>query len=185
MDSKLDSIFRTRFHPAEKSDTWLGIRRQDPQDDRPGKDRDEKEDNPEFGEDNTTLSVTALHGFLNSLLQQAGTTQAMTEQPPPVPETSLEPPPAQPGYRAAASAYQTASQSGGPALIDRTDRPPPASPAAQIALSDNELQTIRRLLRDVEKLARYGGQMITLRPAATFLDSLALGVDEALDSAHP
>jgi hypothetical protein len=181
MDSKLDSIFRTRFHPAEKTDTWLGIRRQDPQDDRPGKDHEDKEDNPEFGEDNTTLSVTALHGFLNSLLQQTGETQSAPEQPAPPPPTQA----AQPGYRAAANAYQTASHSGGPALINRTDLPPTPSAAPSVSLSDDELQTIRRLLRDVEKLARYGGQMITLRPAATFLDSLALGVDEALDSAHP
>ncbi|MGZ9108876.1 MAG: hypothetical protein ACXW4B_08670 [Micavibrio sp.] len=183
MDSKLDSIFRTRFHPAEKSDTWLGIRRQDPQDDRPEKDRKDKEDDPEFGEDNTTLSVTALHGFLSTLLQQSGEAQTT---PAPTPENPSAHAPAQPGYRAAASAYQTASQSGGPTLINRTDTPPPAASASPaITLSDDELQTIRRLLRDVEKLARYGGQMITLRPAATFLDSLALGVDEALDSAHP
>lgn len=178
MDSKLDSIFRTRFHPAEKSDTWMGIRRHDPDDERRKKDREEKEDNPEFGEDNTTLSVTALHGFLMSLLPQDGAVQAA----PAAPEPSE---PATAPYRAAASAYQTAASSGRPSSVSMTDTPPPSAAAPIAALSEDELRTVRQLLRDVEKLARYGGQTITLRPAATFLESLAMGVEDALDSSHP
>ncbi len=179
MDSKLDSIFRTRFHPAEKSDTWMGIRRHDPDDGRHKKDREEKEDNPEFGEDNTTLSVTALHGFLMSLLPQDGAPQTAPETP----DSSAHAP--APGYRAATSAYQTAAASGRGPSVSMTDTPPPSAAAPLVTLSEDELCTVRQLLRDVEKLARYGGQTITLRPAATFLESLAMGVEDALDTTHP
>lgn len=180
---KLDSIFRTNLFVTERTDTSMAIRRKDPQDERQSRDGHDKEEDGEFGEDHTTLSVSALHGFLNSLLQQAG------EAPHNVGQTSDEstapqtPPltPAQSGHRAAASAYQSTAQTASPSGITLNDPPPPPSAAApSITLSAEELRMIDRLLHDVETLAGQGVATINLYPADNFLQSLSLGVSEAL-----
>ena len=180
---KLDSIFRTNLYVTERTDTSMAIRRRDPQDDRQPKGGREREEDSEFGEDHTTLSVSALHGFLNSLLQQAGQApqnpgqladETAAAAPPPSP-----PSPAQSGYRAAASAYQSTAQAGTPSSIALNDPPPPPT-APSLTLNAEELRTIDRLLHDVEMLAARGVATINLHPAENFLQSLSLGVSEAL-----
>lgn len=182
---KLDAIFRTNLFVTERTDTSMGIRRKDPEDERHPKDHKDQKEDDEFGEDHTTLSVSALHGFLNSLLQQAG--QASSEPVPAtdtVPQTPPPPPtPAQSGYRAAANAYQSTAQAGTHSAIPLNDPPPPDQGGAPpIVLSQEELRSIDRLLHDVEKLAARGVATITLYPAETFLQSLSLGVNEALQA---
>lgn len=179
---RLDSIFRTNLYVTERTDTSMAIRRRDPQDDRQPKGGQEREEDSEFGEDHTTLSVSALHGFLNSLLQQAGQAPHNPGQLADETATSPTPPPpspAQSGYRAAASAYQSTAQAGTPSAIALNDPPPPPV-TPSVTLSAEELRTIDRLLHDVETLAARGVATINLHPAENFLQSLSLGVSEAL-----
>lgn len=184
MDSKLEGVFRTNLYTTEKIDTRMGIRHQDPEAQK-RQSRDPKdEEEGVFGDDHTTLSVAALHGFLNSLLQQAGQTPKQQE-----PEnTAPTPHPAgamtqaqQSGYAAAANAYQSTAQSGSSTAIPLNDPPVTTAQAtATIDLSEDELNTIRQLLKDVETLAARGIATINLRPAESFLQSLSAGVAEAL-----
>ncbi len=177
---KLDSIFRTNLYVTERTDTSMAIHRKDPQDERQSKGGKDKEEDGEFGEDHTTLSVSALHGFLNSLLQQAGQAPHNAGQPAEEPVAPQAPPtPAPSGHRAAASAYQSTAQVAAPSGIALNDPPPPAT-APSITLSAEELRMIDRLLHDVETLAGQGVATINLHPADTFLQSLSLGVREAL-----
>lgn len=180
---KLDAIFRTGFHSVEKSDTWLGIRRQDQGEERKPRDRAPKDEDGEFGEDHMSLSVVALHGFLHQLLQQAGAEQDQ-EQSPLIaeinPELSETPTQDDPRYRAAASAYQSTAQSTNrPALnLSAADHAPANAPP--LTLSAEELRTIHVMLGDVNILVERNIATITLRPAPTFLQSLGDGVREAL-----
>lgn len=185
---KLDAIFRTGFQPLEKTDSWLGIRRQDPEEGRKPKDRKKPDEDGEFGEDHTILSVTALDGFLRQLLQQAGADVPKPAETPaedgfPVAgiNPELTPPTSEdPRYRAAASAYENAAHSTPRTAI------PAAIPAATggtpaIVLSDEEIQVIRAMLDDVAVLNERVIVTITLKPAPTFLQSLHNGVRDALN----
>jgi hypothetical protein len=183
MDSRLDSIFRTNFQPAERADTWLGIRREEPQNDQRRKHSGKQIREEEETEDAATLSVLSLHGFLKMLLVQAG------EQPSP-PSSPAAPPErdhpvsennASRAAARAANAYQNTARAAPGSHIDLTETAPsPASAGPALALSGEELRVIHQLLRDVETLAERGTATINLHPGDRFLDSLAIGVREAL-----
>lgn len=188
MDSKLDSIFRTNFQPAERADTWLGIRREEPQNDQRRKHAGKQIRKEEEIEDAATLSVLSLHGFLKMLLIQAGEQPS----PPSLPAASPErdhPVPESNASRAAAraaNAYQNTARAAPGSHIDLTETAPsPASTGPALALSKEELRIIRQLLRDVEILAERGTATIDLRPGSRFLDNLAIGVREAMASSYP
>jgi hypothetical protein len=183
MDSKLDSLFRTTFQPAQQTDTWQGIRREEPHNEQnKKKPRKEKEDG-EFGDDEATLSVQALYEFLKNILTQAGEKMPGTiAQTMPDEELDDAPRPVNPASAHAARAYQTTARSAPGQRIDFSERPAgvastPAGPA--LTLSAEELRTIHKLLDDIESLGRRGIGAIPLIPAESFLLSLALGVKAA------
>lgn len=185
MDSKLDSIFRTNFRPAEKSDAWLGINRHDPdQPQRKKEDRD-KEEKPEEFEDNATISVPALHAFLKTLLQQAAeparnrTTPSQTDTP-----DGDMPHPVNKQAANAALAYQNTARHTPGGRIDLSDQAPAPETAQgpSIQLGQDDLRTIHQLLDEVQLLANRGIHVITIEKADTFLESLARGVQTALNS---
>jgi hypothetical protein len=183
---KLDAIFRTGFQTVEKTDTWLGIRRQDPGEERKPRDHEKPEEDGEFGEDHTTLSVAALHGFLHQLLQQAGA-EDVAEEPSLIADINPELEPSQtpedPRYRAAASAYQSTAQNMDRPSLNMSTTEQASSDAPRLALTAEELRTIHVMLDDVGVLAERNIPTITLRPAPTFLESLGNGVSEALGRA--
>lgn len=182
---KLDAIFRTGFQSVEKTDTWLGIRRQDPGAERKQKEHAKPDEDGEFGEDHMTLSVTALHGFLHQLLQQAGAEKA-PESGPQIAEVNPElgetQPAEDPRYRAAASAYQSTAHNMDRPSLNMSTAEPGSSEAPRLNLSAAELRTIHAMIDDVAVLAERNITTITLRPAPTFLESLGNGVREALSN---
>lgn len=181
---KLDALFKTGFHTIEKSDTWLGIRRQDQGEHRKPKDHSKPDEDGEFGEDHTTLSVAALQGFLHQLLDQAGVTR--TDAPDTMPVAAINPEledsasPDDPRYRAAANAYQSTAHHTHPA--PHTPRAQDDTNAPSITLSTEEIRTIQTMLEDVGVLIKRNIATITLIPAPTFLESLGNGVRDALEA---
>ncbi len=186
VDSRLDSIFRTTFQPAERTDTRQGIRREEPPNDQRRRHHEKQEHKETPPEDNATLSVIALHGFLNTLLLRAGeqperssshATGAGQEFVNIVPDGDNNKAAAR-----AANAYQTTARSAPGAHINLSDSPPAATvpEGHALPLSAEELRVIHQLLHDVGILAERGIGTINLPPAERFLDSLAMGVRAAL-----
>ena len=181
MDSKLDSIFRTNLQPAQQTDTWQGIRREDSQNDQHKKSTYKHKDDDESGEDQATLSVQALHEFLKNLLQQAGEKMqpAIAQIMPEDDMSDGEPAPFNPASAHAARAYQTTARAAPGQRIDFSERPSVATQTPQgpaITLSAEELRVIHKLIEDIEALGLRGIASIPLVPADSFLKSLILGV---------
>ncbi|MDB5490963.1 MAG: hypothetical protein JWO78_812 [Micavibrio sp.] len=180
MDSKLDSLFRTNFQPTQQTDTWQGIRREEPHDDRQKKNKRKAKEDDEFGDDEATLSVLALHEFLKNLLTQAGEKMPETlAQTLPDEELGDGPRPYDPASAHAAKAYQTTARAAPGQRIDFSEHPAGAAtapPGPAIALSAEELRLMHKLLDDIEALGQRGIGFIPLVPADSFLESLALGV---------
>ena len=187
MDSRLDSLFRTGFKPAEKTDTRQGIRREEPTDPDKKKEHHREEKEPAPFSDDPVLSLQSLHSVLTMLLQQGGENAPVTS-PAPVPLSAppaLLPPEAQRASRAA-SAYQSTARSVSPGnSVALGDAPQPPASGPAIVLSAAELRSIHALLHDVETLARHGVATITLRPAESFLQSLMESVKDALEQHKP
>ena len=182
MDSKLDSLFRTTFQPTQQTDTWQGIRREEPHDDREQNHPKKESEKDEFGDDEATLSVQALHEFLKNILTQAGekmpATLAQT-----IPDDELDGPrQIDPASAHAALAYQNTARHTPGQRIDFSERLPAAASAPSgpaITLSAEELRIIHKLIDDIEALGQRGIGAIPLIPAESFLRSLALGVEAA------
>jgi hypothetical protein len=182
MDSRLDSLFRTTFQPAQQTDTWQGIRREEPQNEGRKKSPHKNSAEEETEEDYATLSVLALHEFLKNLLQQAGEQQSWTiAQTLPPEEDGRAATPLNTASASAARAYQATAKSAPGQSVDFSERISGAAPAATapIKLSAEELRIIHQLLDDIEALGHRGITTIALHPAENFLQSLVIGVREA------
>jgi hypothetical protein len=183
MDSKLDSLFRTTFQPAQQTDTWQGIRREEPHNDQQKKHSRKEQHDDEFGDDQATLSVQALHEFLKNILAQAGEKMpAQIAQTIPEDELDGDPRPYNEASAHAARAYQNTARHTPGQRIDFSERPAgaaetPTGPA--ITLSAEELRIIHSLIDDIEALGQRGIGAIPLIPAGSFLQSLVLGVKSA------
>ena len=175
MDSRLDSIFRSTFQPATETDTWQGIRREESQGHNKKKNQDGRKEGPEEPVDYTTLSVPALQGFLKTLLNDS------SEDPDRGTAASAPPSSQNPGSSAyAAMAYQNTANTGQPAA---TPTAAPHTPRdSDLRLSVEELRTVHLLLKDIDRLIERSIPVIILKPAPTFLSSLANGVREALNA---
>lgn len=173
MVSRLDALFRTTFRTTEQTDTWLGIKRDDPQHERKKHDRRDEPDDGIFGEDDASLSLQALKGFLTMLLAQA---QGKSPETAPVPAQADGSVPAQNMAQRASAAYQNTAQHGMP--------PVPPAPAQDtvppMALSAVEIEKIQRLLAALKTLEARGATSIPLLPGETFLDSLIAGASDRL-----
>lgn len=184
MDSRLDAIFRTGFQPAEKTDTWQGLKREEKTGERKSRGHDREDEKAKAPEDDAAISVAALHNFLLMLLEQSKPQGEAPAPPATAAESELSPAPSPEMRRAsaAASAYQTTARTTAPrSSVSLSDTPPPPSAGPAIALSIEEQRRIHRLLADVETLAARGIPTITLQKADTFLESLAKGVAAALE----
>lgn len=176
MDSGIDRIVRTTFRTTEKTDTWLGLHREDPTQDRKSKKDDSRPTDDPFTADDTSVSVNALHGFLKNLLVGApGEPSAPVADAPPAPAPQAPP---TPQAMAAARAYQTAARSSGTPHVDLTDMPPPAADPDHppVVLSVEETRIIHRLITDLETLAARGIATLSLPAAENFLSSLQQAV---------
>ncbi len=70
MFSRLDSLFKVQDRHAERLDTRQAIRRHDPDRKQHGDDHDNAKDQDSLWEDSTSLSITSLQSFLESLILQ-------------------------------------------------------------------------------------------------------------------
>lgn len=191
VDSRLDSLFRATFQPAQQIDARLDIRREEPENEQKKKNKKEKDESGEYGEDITTLSVVALHEFLKNLLQQAGgqfigTAGETLQSHEGIPEDHA---PIDPASAKAAQAYQTTARATPGRSIDFSDHGNTAQPQGQtpqgpaIELGAEDLRIIHTLIEDVEALGKRGIAEIAIHPAESFLQSLVMGVKEASDKA--
>lgn len=184
MNSKLDSLFRTTFQPAQQTDTWQGIRREESHHDKQKKHQHKQEQDDEFGADKATLSVQALHEFLKNILTQAGEKMpAQLAHILPEEEMDGEPRPYNEASAHAARAYQNTARHTPGQRIDFSERPAASTQqeatVPAIVLSADELRTIHKLIEDIEDLGQRGIGIIPLIPADNFLQSLTLGVAAA------
>lgn len=175
MDSRLDSIFRTTFRQTESTDTWMGIRREEPRDDQRRKkdEDDDKKEKPQW-EDDTVVSISALRQFLSTLIAADSPLQQPQSSPSPVTDM---PPPSSQQQRAhnAASAYQNTARH-----TALTPAPPAAEPIPAPALSSEENRAIYQLINDLDILQQNGMTSLQIQKEGSFLESLQKAAQKAL-----
>jgi hypothetical protein len=177
MDSRLDNIFRTTFRQAESTDTWMGIRREEPRDDSRRKkgDDENKQEKPQW-EDDTVVSIAALRQFLSTLIAPDSPLQQ------PTPEAAPQhhaPSSQQQRAHNAVNAYQNTARHAAPASVST---PPPAtSPqTTHPTLSQDENRTIHQLIHDLDILQQNGITSLTIQKEGSFLESLKQAANKAL-----
>lgn len=179
MDSRLDSIFRTTFRQTESADTWMGIRREDPHDDRKRKssDDDQKKDKPQW-EDDTVVSIAALKQFLSTLIAPDSVYQAQSPAPAVPTQATLST--QQQRAHNAASAYQSTARHAAPG----TTMTPPSSPPSAVnnTLSQEENRVIHQLLNDLDLLLQEGVTSLTIQKEGSFLESLQRAARDTLNA---
>lgn len=182
MDSRLDQIFRTSFRQTESADTWMGIRREEPQDQHGRKKKnDEDKDKPAW-EDETVVSIAALKQFLTSLIAPAS-----PFMPPPVASAAAShgPPPLsvqQQQAHHAAQAYQnTARHAPVPVIPPPSEPPRTEPPSSSPTLSTEENRTIHQVLDLLDQLLASGVSTLTIQKEGSFLESLKRSAETALN----
>ena len=175
MYSHLDPIFKTHIRQAETADTGLHIRQDDPRQNGKKNDRQQKnETDNSLWEDSAGVSVGALRTFLEDLIRphqkSAHTVQASineTEFPEENPERPISPQAA-----TAAKAYQHSAETAGTTtrrIMTHTVTPPSES---DTKLTGKEIETIQRLIADLENLPPQTNLQLSLKPGTSFLQSL-------------
>lgn len=183
MYSRLDPIFHTQLRHAETLDTRQGIRRHEDQDERKKRGRKKRENEEDLWQDQTSVSVSALHTFLQQLVRDTETKQPAAQKQNVADEnialsdnakgkseshTPVKPDVAQRSTRAAQAYERTYRATHHDAI--------PAAPAEgavpAIDLRPEEIRTIHGLIDDLEKLAQRGIETLTLQKSDSFLQSL-------------
>lgn len=180
MDSRLDQIFRTSFRQTESADTWMGIRREEPQNPHERKKKHEGDKEKPVWEDEAVVSIAALKQFLTSLI--APTSPYM----PPSAAGSAHGPAGplsvqQQQAHHAAQAYQNTARHAPAAPI-----PPPSEPprleigSSSPTLSTEENRTIHQVLSLLDQLLAEGIDTLAIQKEGSFLESLKRSAEAAL-----
>lgn len=176
MESRLDNIFRTTFRQAESTDTWMGIRREDPHDDsRRKKDDGENKKEKTQWQDDTIVSIAALKQFLATLI--APDSQYQKPAATITPDTTT-PSLQQQRTHNAVHAYQTTARHIPPTT-------PPALPdtsADSPTLSQEENRIIHQLMNDLDLLLQNGVTSLVIQKEGSFLESLSRSAKTSLES---
>ncbi|GJL85696.1 MAG: hypothetical protein DHS20C02_14710 [Micavibrio sp.] len=183
MFSSVSSIFATKPREAESTDTRLGIRRHDPDQEQPKRKKKDDEEATFFNEgDEATVSIEALQifleNFLHSLLETTGMPAAPANNP--AQHTQKMPMKSHDGPAAhAANAYQSTSY----AVNKEThfDSAPGQNKVENldIGLESHEVRMIYALLADLKILAQQNVQTLHIERGNTFLLSLAAAVEKS------
>ncbi|MCB1556281.1 MAG: hypothetical protein KDJ15_03105 [Alphaproteobacteria bacterium] len=178
MYSRLDPVFRTQFRQAETTDAGLHIPREDVRNEGRRKNgRKDEEEGQDLWEDSMAVSVVALQSFLAELIATQTPTEAEKE------DLVLLSPPSD--TAPAAETRQALAAYGHAAEITHkpVQRPPPHTVPEGKAdrLTPEELRAIQKLLGSLKALQDRRIESITLRPAASFLQSLIDAVALAKD----
>lgn len=179
MDSRLDSLFKNTFRQTERTDTWMGIRREEPRDDQRRKNDDHKDDEDKtVWEDNMAVSIASLRQFLLSLLEsQAPDPQDKGAQTSEAPEEHPLTTTQQKTHKAI-NAYQTTARHSTPTPPPVAEAPVKPNPAA---LTQEENRDIYQLLQDLDNLLAQGITSLTIQKDGSFLQSLRKSAASALD----
>ena len=184
--TRIDPFIQAVARKAENIYTKMAIQRDESQDlARRKKNDGEAEYSPIPWEDTTDVSVVALRGFLEDLLGLAHTLPPIdtaTLPLPPVPDTQPSAPQTAASY--AANAYRT---TGRVVHDENVDLPMPVIPTEvsdeEVRLGndfgDEERDSMRGYLEDLKDLERRGVGYLTLRRSLTFLQSIALAIEDA------
>ncbi len=170
MFSTLDQIFKTRFRETEAIDARMAIRRQTPDDrhDRPT-DHKASEENNMFGDDQTSISITALKIFLQELLVAQEEPEHAQENAPQEPDQKPKNPSGDTAK--AASAYQKTWDQTHPETT--LARQPAPQNTGLPSLSETEIKKIKELLQNIENIIAHQPDRETL--------TLQKGGDDFLD----
>ncbi|MCI5060112.1 MAG: hypothetical protein MRY79_03465 [Alphaproteobacteria bacterium] len=186
MFSQLGPLFKTTFRHAESNDTRQKIPHEERDKGRKKREEDEqKASESQKWEDNTTVSVEALRAFLvNFLKTLPGGKESLELTKSAAQNTgkgSVRPPeksrPTRTRDAKAARAYQAMaekSQEVAPAPTTQAN-PRKNQPTADL-LQSQELRDIHQLITDLDDLSNKGVQILQIKPASTFLESLKQAV---------
>ncbi len=149
MFSRLDPVFKTTLRETEKTDTRLGIRENENRDQQKRNPAKEKDAAADDLQDEATVSIEALTGFLQNMMAEDAASQPAVPEP--------EPPGIARPEAMAANAYR---KMAGHSQQGHTSASPPAS--GNPGLNPQEKILIARLIQDLEYLTRHGVKQLTI-----------------------
>lgn len=190
MFSALGNIFSPKPRQAENTDTHLGIRRHDPDQEQRRKKKESDDQDLFVNEDNATVSVSALSSFLANFLKSlpaenaskapAQKTDSSEQESIEISDEAERTPEKRPATGEGAqamSAYQSASQSTvEPAGFSTEDT---RQAAESLGLHASEVRTIHQLLDDLKILSERGIENLVIERSSSFLQSLVNAVEKA------
>ena len=184
--TRIDPLIQAVARKAENIYTKMALQRDESQDlNRRKKDDTESDYSPIPWEDTTDVSIVALRGFLEDLLGLTHQTPLAGSDILPLPTPDTEQPTApQTAASHAAQAYRTM---GRVVHDENVELPPPVIPDTisdeEVRLGndfgDAERDQMRGYLQDLRDLERNGITYLTLRRSLTFLESIALAIQDA------
>ncbi len=174
MDSRLDNVFHNVFRQTESTDTWMGIRREEPRDDprRKKGDEEEKKEEPKW-EDNAVVSIAALKQFLTTLIAPGSEFQKAA---PTLTETHNLSPQQRRAHNAASAYQTTARHVPSPAPVTA-----PEAKSDSPTLTQEENRIIHQLMNDLEVLLQNGVTSLVIQKEGSFLESLSQSAKAALE----
>lgn len=185
--TRIDPLIQAVARKAENIYTKMAIQKDESQDlSRRKKNESDADISSLPWEDTTDVSVVALRGFLEDLLGLTHSIPAINTDIlplPPVPDAAQATAP-QTAASYAANAYRT---TGRVVHDENVDLPAPVIPDAvsdeEVRLSNDfgeaEKDAMRGYLADLKELERRGVGYLTLRRSLTFLESIALAIQDA------
>lgn len=172
MYSRLDSIFKANLRDTKSADSWLGIRREDMEEDGRKKKNhdDDQEKSTLWDDDKTTVSVVALKSFLKNMIESAKDSAEPPEQTkaPTTKKSDEEKLP--PKRDKAINAYQNTAQLTEP---EQYDHAAGQKTQAGIDLTADELRTIHTLIQDLETLQKNDIEQLVIHRSDSFLQGMA------------
>ena len=182
MFSTLGNIFSIKPRQAESTDTRLGIRRHEPEQEQ-GRKKQKADEGTEFfnTEDEATVSIEALKIFLENFLKSQ---QEPEKTARPVSQAATAETPVQTSHASgeasqAANAYQATAQT------NKKSAPPTASTEESPqgpTLQAHEIRTIHTLLNDLSELSARNIEYLRIERSDSFLNSLVAAVEKTRQS---
>ncbi len=182
MYSRLDPLFKSTFHRTESTNTRLGIRHEEKDENRRKKhDSEDEGTESSLWEDSTIVSISALKAFLDGLVKGPQPQQNIT------PQENIKTPsakkPSSPAAAKAAKAYESTSR----AVHHEQQKPPEVRETTKgenaPTLTPQELRTIHQLIADLNELAATRHiEELTLSRDSSFLQSLVNAVKKIKQS---
>lgn len=181
MFSSFGNIFITRPREAESTDTRLGIRKHEPDQESRKKKDAKKEGGAAADDDSATVTVEALSVFLQNFLKSLETQKAdgpsaqRVSDPSQKASSAQEPRQADGETSRAVGVYQHVAS-----RVDRMSSPPVAEESqAPSILGAADIRTIHKLLEDLKPLSERGVEYLVIERSESFLGSLVAAVAKA------